>query len=191
MRQDLYTINTVAAGDPDPAQIRAMLRRMLADRFTLVARMDKRELPAYVLSVARPGRLGPNLKARVPPCEAGTRLPAESVPANMLPVCGPGRVGGRMLQAVGITMPTLAGILTDFWLDAPVVDRTGLAGQYDVSLTNFVNQWTDDPLGAELSDPNAARLPVAMEEQLGLKLELHRALQDVVVIDGLERPTEN
>jgi len=54
-----------------------------------------------------------------------------------------------------------------------------------------VNQWTSNPLKAEADDPDAARLPVALEDQLGLKLELRREPTDVVVIDRIERPSEN
>jgi uncharacterized protein (TIGR03435 family) len=191
MRQERYTIQTAAAGSPDSARVALMLRHLLEDRFKLVAHMEKRELPAYALTVARPGRLGPKLKPRVPPCETGKPLPPETVPEFMQPICGPSRMGGTVFLAAGITMTTFAQLITSLWLNAPVVDRTGLTGQYDVTLMNFVNQWTDDPLKAEASDPNSARLPVAMEEQLGLKLEMRREVQDVLVIERLERPTEN
>jgi uncharacterized protein (TIGR03435 family) len=60
-----------------------------------------------------------------------------------------------------------------------------------VLLTNVVNQWTSNPLKAEADDPDGARLPVALEDQLGLRLELRREPTDVVVIDRIERPSEN
>jgi len=88
-------------------------------------------------------------------------------------------------------MPILAQAITNYWLNEPVVDRTGLTGEYDVLLTNVVNQWTSNPLKAEADDPDAARLPVALEDQLGLKLELGREPAEVVVIDRIERPSEN
>ena len=157
-------------------------------------------MPAYVLTMARPGRLGPNLKPRVPPCEPGKPVAPETISLPMpepsgtarpaMP-CGTRSVGGRVLSAVGITMQTLAQALDNYWLFEPVVDRTGLTGEYDVLLTNVVNQWTSNPLKAEADDPDAARLPVALEDQLGLKLELHREPTDVVVIDRIERPSEN
>ena len=105
--------------------------------------------------------------------------------------CSVRSAGGRVLSAVGITMQRLAQAIDNYWLNEPVVDRTGLAGEYDVLLTNVVNQWTDNPLKAEADDPDAARLPVALEDQLGLKLELLREPADVVVIDRIERPSEN
>jgi uncharacterized protein (TIGR03435 family) len=82
-------------------------------------------------------------------------------------------------------------MLSGYYLNAHVIDRTGLDGLYDVAMTNIVNQWTDNPIAAEAAYPNAARLPAAMEEQLGLRLELRREPMEVVVIDRIERPSEN
>ena len=154
-------------------------------------------MPTYVLTVARTGRLGPHLKPRTPACEAGKPVAPETItltmpgpPGPALP-CGPRGMGGGGLSAVGITMPMLAQVLDNLWINEPVVDRTGLTGEYDVLLTNVVNQWSDNPLKAEADNPDAARLPVALEDQLGLKLELRREPADVVVIDRIERPSEN
>jgi len=71
-------------------------------------------------------------------------------------------------------------------LDRPVVDQTGLQGQYD-----FVLKWT--PNDADAADPALASPGIftAMQEQLGLKLEAVKAQADVVVIDKVERPSAN
>jgi len=200
VRSDSYTVETTATGKPDDAQLKAMLRQMLSERYRLVAHTERRDMPTYVLTVARPGRLGPNLKPRIPPCERDTPVAPETIslpmptPAGAAPPpmpCSVRSAGGRVLSAVGITMQRLAQAIDNYWLNEPVVDRTGLAGEYDVLLTNVVNQWTDNPLKAEADDPDAARLPVALEDQLGLKLELLREPADVVVIDRIERPSEN
>jgi uncharacterized protein (TIGR03435 family) len=76
-----------------------------------------------------------------------------------------------------------------------VVDQTGLAGNFDVDLT-----WTPDqlrppsPVGAPALppiDPNGPSIFTALQEQLGLKLDAQRGLVDVLVIDRVEKPTEN
>jgi uncharacterized protein (TIGR03435 family) len=76
-----------------------------------------------------------------------------------------------------------------------VIDRTGLTGRYDFTLT-----WGEDegggpvPAGGPLTagDPAAGEsIFTALEEQLGLKLEPVKAPVDVVVIDHLEKPSEN
>jgi uncharacterized protein (TIGR03435 family) len=200
VRSDAYTIETTATGKPDDAQLRAMLRQMLSERYKLIVHAERRDMPTYVLTVARPGRLGPNLKPRIPPCERDKPVAPETIllamptPSGAAPPampCGVRSAGGRVLSAVGITMATLARAIDNFWLNEPVIDATGLTGEYDVLLTNLVNQWTNNPLKAEADDPDAARLPVALEDQLGLKLELRREPTDVVVIDHIERPSEN
>ena len=71
------------------------------------------------------------------------------------------------------------------FLDKPVVDETGLAGRYD-----FVLKWIPDELST--NDPNAPPgIFTAVREQLGLKLERTKGPTDVLVIDHVERPTEN
>jgi uncharacterized protein (TIGR03435 family) len=200
VRSDPYTIETTATGKPDDAQLKAMLRQMLSERYKLVVHTERRDMPTYVLTVARPGRLGPNLKPRVPPCERDKPVAPETISLPMPEPsgaarpprpCGTRMAGGRILSAVGITMQTLAQAIDSYWLNEPVIDATGLTGEYDVLLTNIVNQWTNNPLKAEADDPDAARLPVALEDQLGLKLELRREPADVVIIDRIERPSEN
>ena len=200
VRSDFYTVETTATGKPGAAQVGVMLRQMLTERYKLVVHTERRDMPSYVLTMARQGRLGPNLKLRTPPCEPGKPVAPETIslpmpsPPGAAPQAFPCSVrsaGGRMLSAVGITMSMLAQAIDNYWLFEPVVDRTGLTGEYDVLLTNIVNQWTNNPLKAEADDPDAARLPVALEDQLGLKLELIREPTDVVVIDRIERPSEN
>jgi uncharacterized protein (TIGR03435 family) len=81
-------------------------------------------------------------------------------------------------------------------LDRPVIDQTGLAGRYDFTLT-----WTPDETqfggrGGQAPPPaDPANAPpglfTAIQEQLGLKLESTKAPVDVVVIDRLEKPSEN
>jgi uncharacterized protein (TIGR03435 family) len=96
-----------------------------------------------------------------------------------------GIVGGSgSLFASGITMADLAYRMRA-WLHAPVIDRTGLEGAFEVALT-----WNQDPLN-DASDPSQPILPIAVREQLGLKLEQHPEPIDVLVIDRIRRPDEN
>jgi uncharacterized protein (TIGR03435 family) len=70
----------------------------------------------------------------------------------------------------------------------PVVDRTGITGNYDIELR--FNPATGAP-GSELTNPDAPSLFTALEEQLGLKLDAQREVVDVLVIDRIDRPTAN
>jgi hypothetical protein len=83
-------------------------------------------------------------------------------------------VGGSEMSGIAMTIPMIAQTIQQFWLNAPVRDRTGLTGGFDVRIENIL-----------------APLPAALQEQLGLRIEQGREPTDVVVIDRLERPTEN
>jgi uncharacterized protein (TIGR03435 family) len=78
-------------------------------------------------------------------------------------------------------------------LDRPIVDRTGIVGKYDYELnwTPDFSQFDGNPPGPARNDENAPSLYTAIQEQLGLKLEAAKEPTDVLVIDRVERPSEN
>ena len=164
------------------AQMGAMLRTLLVERFRLVAQMEKRESQAYALVKARTdGRLGPHLKAATAACVGPRGEP------NPLAIqcAGPGSVPGATRFA-GVPMPQLAALIS-LIVGRPVTDRTGLAGAYDLEL-----RFSGDPApGAPLPDASAPSIYTALEEQLGLKLDAERDVVEVLVIDRIERPADN
>jgi len=186
-------------------QGQAMLRELLADRFKLVTHPETRQLPIYRLVMARRDRLpGPHLKTSGPDC--APIVPPSGVPLPPPPPPGPGGGGAPLTAARGlprrcgtmmhpggmssraVTMDALASMLA-YEVERPIVNETGLAGEFDVDLTY-------SELGAAASQTappvNAApTLFTALEEQLGLKLESARGPVNVVVIDRVERPAEN
>ena len=88
----------------------------------------------------------------------------------------------------GTTIPALAKALQQT-LDRPVVDQTSLSGRFDVEYS-YAPQ--PQPPGVEsVFGPEAPQLLVALEEQLGLKLESRRMSVPVLVIDSIDRPSEN
>lgn len=161
-------------GQPSEAQWRAMIHKLLAERFQLAFHRDKKELSVYTITV---GKDGPKLAKN----DSGGSLPGFSGR-------GPGSVGVR-----NSSMPQFADFLQFRVMDRPVVDRTGLEGKFDFTLV-----WRPDDLPA---GPNAPPLPAdvesrsdiytAFQEQLGLKLEATRAPADVLVIDKVEKPSDN
>jgi uncharacterized protein (TIGR03435 family) len=166
-------------GRPNPTQFKKMLQKLLADRFQLAFHRDKKQLAVYALTV---GKNGPRL----------TRSEAASPFPNLVPR-GPGNWAVR-----NATMEEVAGVMQSH-LDRPVVDQTGLQGRFDFHL-----QWTPDemtqfaPLGGPGEPPKAPGgtetqpdLFTAIRQQLGLKLESTRAQTDVLVIDKVEKPSEN
>jgi len=171
-------------------QVPAMLRVLLADRFKLVVHPEMREMPIYALVTARKdGRPGPELRRASIDCEA-----AEAA-GNSLPPPEPGEpvrcareVGGAIIGR-GQPLSALARMLSLF-SDRPVLDRTGLSGGFDFDV-RFPELNT--PLGGRSGDPgtDGGGIFVAVQEQLGLKLQSARGLLEFVVIDSVERPTEN
>jgi uncharacterized protein (TIGR03435 family) len=182
--------------DGPDRQLLLMLRSLLEDRFTLAAHSETRELPIYELVVARAdGRLGPGLRKSDVDCEAiGAAIRSGNPPPRQPgepPPCG--LMGGPARTiAGGATMQQLAANLT-VRQERLVFDRTGLAGRFAFHLV-----WTPDripteapPPGIPPIDPNGPSLFTALQEQLGLKLEPAKRSVDVLVIDSIERPTED
>ncbi|HEY2470383.1 MAG TPA: TIGR03435 family protein [Terracidiphilus sp.] len=160
-------------------QLKVLWQNLIAQRFKLAFHHDKKELSVYVLRVAK----------------TGPKLTKSEGDPNGLPTQGFRQFGALKVQ--NATMGEFANqILQNTVLDRPVVDQTGLAGRWDFALN-----WTPDDsqfasLGAKMPpSSDAADAPpnlfTAIQEQIGLKLESGRALTDVLVIDNVERPTDN
>jgi uncharacterized protein (TIGR03435 family) len=156
-------------------QMRPMLQMLLADRFKMVARLEKRELQSYALVKARAnGQLGPQLKPSTTAC-AGLAIQC----------AGQGKTAG-WTRFVGVPMPQFAALVS-LVVGRPVVDRTGLTGNYEMEL-----RFSGEPVaGAPLPDPDAPSIFTALQEQLGLKLDAERETVEVLVIDRIDRPSEN
>ena len=168
-----------------PLERAAMMRGLLVERFGLRARRERRELPVFNLVFARDDhRPGPQLHELTGPCTP-TENPRATVPCATR--TGPGSITGH-----GIAMGALATYLSPV-VGRVVVDRTELTGRFDVALQ--FSPLTDvavpaaDAKTAFLAD--APSVFVALQQQLGLKLTAGRGPVDVVVIDRIERPTEN
>ncbi|MGH9238622.1 MAG: M56 family metallopeptidase [Vicinamibacterales bacterium] len=178
----------VVALAADRIRSRLMLRKLLADRFRLVVHKETKELPIFELVLARPdGRLGPQLRRSTTDCSAPKPPPA-----------GPGGCGttgnvGR-IRFGGFPLSEFANMLSQS-MQRVVVDRTGLTGNWDFELT-FTPDQSQLPQGTSPGqlpdvDPNAPSLVTAMEEQLGLRLRPARGPVEVLVVERVERPTEN
>jgi uncharacterized protein (TIGR03435 family) len=160
---------TDTPGEPNLRQQQEMLQKLLADRFGLHFRREKRELPVYAIQIAKGG---PKLKPAVKPdAEADQDGSGHGTEAD--------------LGFTSFSMPNLAMGLQFFVHDRPVIDQTGLTGCYDFKL-----RYTYDE--AHATDPDAPPgLFTAIQEQLGLKLDAVKAPIDVFVIDRVEPPSAN
>jgi uncharacterized protein (TIGR03435 family) len=174
-------------------EARGMLKALLAERFGLVTRNETRELPVYVLVLARKdGALGPQMRKSDLDCAAlfasvtaGGKMP-ERLPNGNLP-CGISvRAAQGLVAASPASMEQLARNLVG-GVGRIVVDKTGLEGYYDFTL-NFAPESVPGAPAAPAADVTAPSLFTAMQEQLGLKLEPGREPIQVLVIDRAERP---
>jgi uncharacterized protein (TIGR03435 family) len=171
---------------------RTMLRTLLAERFKLDVRWSSRDMPVYSLVVARRDRrLGPALKPSTADCSEPARPrqpddPPRTIDEMTKPACDTVYQPFRARIYGGAqTMDDLVRILSRIpALTAPVVDRTSLMGRFDFEL-----QYVSD---RQTPSPGADRLPsifIALEEQLGLKLESSHGPVRSLVIARIERPT--
>jgi len=169
-----------------------MLQDLLADRFQLKAHRETKELPVYELLVARGG---PKLKV------SEDQTPADppsftGQPVNATPR-GAFGFGSGVVDSRAVPLSRLTEFLR-LPLGRHVVDKTGLSGLFDITLrwdpkseqasTTFeVSPGAPPPL----RDASGPSLFTALQEQLGLRLRAARDPIDVIVIDSLQRPTEN
>jgi uncharacterized protein (TIGR03435 family) len=186
---------TARAGRPITAdERRLMMQALLADRFKLVARREKREVSILALMPARnDGKLGPNLvqsKGCIQPRDAAAQTPTPA--ATQTSFCGPKTGGPGRLILVGTPIQQFTSLLA-LMLARTIVDKTGLTGSYDIDLTYAPEP--PIPGGVDVpgrpADPNGPSIYTAVREQLGLKLEAQRDQEQVLVIEHVERPTEN
>jgi uncharacterized protein (TIGR03435 family) len=164
---------------------RAMVGALLASRFNFRFHYETVEQPVYRLVRARAdGSLDPNLKKSSADCSAlrAARERGEqpaSPPQPGAQLCSMG-YGSGSLFARGIPMADLAAVIS---ADAGrvVLDATNLEGDFE-----FLLEW--DPLPLADRQTNRTSLFVALEEQLGLKLQTDRAPVRIVSVDRIERP---
>jgi uncharacterized protein (TIGR03435 family) len=158
-------------------QMAQRLQALLADRFHLAIQRETKEQQGYALVVAKGG---PKMH------------PAENKPDERQ---GMLRMGRGSVEGHGVPLDPLIHFISS-QLGRPVADRTGLTGHFDIDL-----KWTPEPGQSTMppgggpepppADPNGPSLFTALQEQLGLRLESEKALVDLIVVDHVEKPSEN
>jgi uncharacterized protein (TIGR03435 family) len=163
-------------------QLRGMVRKMLEDRFKLTVHHEKRELPAFVLTVGKNGQ-------KLTPTQIKGPLPGMGFRPTP---------GGLMLRVNNGTVEDLSDFLQSAVLDRPVVDHTGIAGRFDIGIKFMPDDSQfkgHPPKLPEETDATAAEtapnLFDAIDQQLGLKLSAEKASVDVIAIDHVEKPSPN
>jgi uncharacterized protein (TIGR03435 family) len=156
-----------------PMQRSPMLQTVLANRFHLICHLETKTLPALALVVAKGG---PKLKQVEPRILPNGRKEPGGIDSTR-----------NRLTATGASMLPLLHFLQR-QLGRPVVDRTGLTGNYDFKLT-----WTPDPgtIAAPADAESGPSVFTAIQEQLGLRLEPVKTPVQILVVDHIERPSDD
>ncbi len=165
---------------------RLRLQTLLRDRFHLKIPRETKELPVYDLTVAKGG---PKLQA----ANCMERVSGDTAIAQgktRADYCGPmgGSLARGRLESPGASMAFLASYLSGM-LGRTVVDKTGLAGEFSVQLA-FAPVATAVPSPDEAAE-SGPDFFTAVQDQLGLKLKASKGPVEVLVIDLVERPSEN
>jgi uncharacterized protein (TIGR03435 family) len=213
MDTERYSIIAKPPEGVPPTAISVLLTNLLKDRFQLATHLETREQPIFHLVMARSDRrLGPDLKPTSAECQARIAGLLESMKRGVLPTLpaslpGPndplpwGFVRSPLGQFAG-SGRNIAQVFVRALSDLtgrPVIDKTGLTGLYDFTLKfAYEGRMPLGPLGSlgpmspgatPVGDPDAPSLSVALQEQLGLKLESTRGPVEIAVIDKIEKPT--
>jgi uncharacterized protein (TIGR03435 family) len=166
LENERYNIDAKAESKVEYPDLMAMLQNLLAERFQLVVHHESKSVPGYALVVTKGG-----LKVR----------PAEGEGSSM-------NSNNTKLTATHVNTDRIGKFVSNV-LGQPVEDETGVKDSF-----SFVLEYADPRPGREEKSDSGVTLPTiftALNEQLGLKLEPRRVSIDIVVVDHIERPTEN
>lgn len=197
---DSYEIQARAAGKPTKDQMRLMLQSLLTDRFGLQVHYETRRVPVFVLTLIKPGKMGPRLHAHTPSCDSGATGKSAAAKDVFPPPCLdqalmtiPKANHVKLTGSRNMSMAVLATYLPSIGdLDRPVIDRTGIAGGVDFSLEftpeAYLPESTD---GNSDSDTPIRSFQEALGNELGLMLSPAKEPLDVLVVDHVEKPAED
>ena len=229
LKTTMFDIQAKIPDGASPEQIPEMMQALLVERFGLKIHRDSATQPVYALVLAKDG---PRMKVSaqetapvdpppptarlmmsVPTFEGQVRflrtpqgvivdMPDGEIPGNILGTIGAGSPPVLHLESTGMTMKTLAELLSLGVLDRPVVDKTGLAGGYDVAVDisaeesmNLVRQQLALGQGlpgggegnsGETSLPAGSSISSSIPK-LGLRLETQKLPIDVLVVDHIDK----
>ncbi|WP_158820365.1 TIGR03435 family protein [Granulicella sp. S156] len=171
-QETYFDIAAIAEGNSSPTrdEFRPLLQTLLTQRFNLKFHFAIKEINVYALTVSK----------------SGAKFKSSAPDTSEMGLIG---VHGRN-QTLSLPRETMASLATDiansFIDDRPVVDRTGLIGTYDIKLEATPEFRID-----RNSESEDISVFTAVQEQLGLKLEPAKANIQILVVDHIDKPTEN
>jgi uncharacterized protein (TIGR03435 family) len=213
MQSEHYSLSAKADGPVRTEMLAGpMLQAFLEERFRLQIHRETREIPVYAMTVGKGGlKVQPLAEGACTPLDL-THPPAPPKPGDPPPnlcgvmLLGPAGKGNMLIEVRGSTMAQFAQRLSGR-VDRIIIDKTGIPGQF-----NFHLEFTSDSSmpgqllpGARAGDAGNAANPangatpadadlslfVALQEQIGLKLSSDKGPVSFLIIDHVEKPTEN
>jgi uncharacterized protein (TIGR03435 family) len=180
LANDRFDLEAKAARPSGSDELHRMLMNMLSDRLHLRFHHETKEMPVYALMLDKAGpKLTPHAAAN-----AG-QVWIDQTEEKALHV---------KMKATSVPMDYFAFRL-GLAMDRPVIDQTGLQGPYDFNLEYTRQLPPEFPAGAKLNgeepDTSGPSIYAAVKQQLGLDLRPQKGQADVIVIDHIEKPTEN
>jgi uncharacterized protein (TIGR03435 family) len=169
-------------GQPTYDQLKTMLQSLLADRFKLTFHRDKKELSVFALTVVKGG--------------SKLTVSDESSAGSHTLNFHPGAQGGLVFTARYASIHEVGEALEQTMLDRPMADQTGLTAKYDFNITFTPDDSMMGGVASKLPPPPAGvevppSLFAALQDQVGLKLEPTRAPVEVLVVDHVEKPSQD
>lgn len=196
---DTYDINAVAPGNAGEEVMEGpMLQALLEDRFQLKIHRQNKDVPLYALTVLKGG-------PRLTPSRPGSCVIADF---TRFPPPPPGprycdtRIGRRgpntTIDSAGSTLEEFCRMLS-LVMDRPVIDKTGVAGKFDIHTEFAIDQAAPGPVvppppgppGAQMDLLPAASVFTAVQQELGLKLDPVKGPREFLVIESIQRPSGN
>ena len=198
-RKKQFEIQARAAGNPTKDQMRLMMQSLLAERFKLALHYETQDTQVLIMTLMKPGKLGPRLRLHadgaacdmVVPRPSGATVTFDMFPCNVY-MMATDRPELFLAGARNTTVELMAAFLSNVGHMRPIVDRTGIKGTIDFSM-----EYTPEPRGAPAAGGDTevavsgATFDQAVKDQLGLKLETARLPLEVPVVDHVEMPSEN
>jgi uncharacterized protein (TIGR03435 family) len=218
INSERYRVDAKSAEPEDQALMHGpMLQALLEDRLKLKTHRETTEVPAYALTVAKGGlKMHQFREGSCVPVDfnfLNTQFPPPPIPDPPpgQQYCGGTTADGKhwwgrlttrkgpnvTIEAHGVSLDEFPIVLGGAVLDRPLINKTGITGRFDVHLefaaaeTASSAQAGAPPVGFPDDPTGGASIFTALQEQLGLKLESAKVDGEVLVIDHVERPSEN
>jgi len=193
IRSTAYAIDAKPDAPQTPAMMRGpMMQTLLEDRFRLKTHHEMREIPLYLMTVAKGGpklqpakedgcvHLDPSDLNQTPPPQSA-KICAYTIVSRQGPT--------TLIDLYGVTLDVFAKLQHPG--DRSVINQTGLTGTYDIHLELPPNEPAAASVSGAATDPPGASALAATSRQLGLQFTPGRGSVRYFVIDHIERPSGN